>query len=59
MLKAVFTSPSGLPGLAIVIMLLFLAVVGPMTWWEAAYRLDLAHVAEGPSLQFPFGTHNL
>lgn len=57
--RAFFRSPSGLIGSAMVVLLLGLAVLGPVIWGAEAKRTDLLATYEGSSSAHLLGTDSL
>ena len=57
--RAVWTSPTGLPAVVALLILVLLAVVGPVLWSSAATRIDLTISGQPPSGAHPLGTDRL
>ncbi|HEY3683607.1 MAG TPA: ABC transporter permease [Streptosporangiaceae bacterium] len=59
LLRRVAATPSGVFGLAVVVLLLVVAVLGPAITPHDPNRLDIDHRLEGPSTTYWLGTDNL
>jgi peptide/nickel transport system permease protein len=55
----ILRTPTGLLASVVLAALVLLAILGPLIWGDAAARVDLDHILEGPSADHPFGTDNL
>ncbi|MDO5501251.1 MAG: ABC transporter permease, partial [Propionibacteriaceae bacterium] len=58
-LRRLLTSPLGLAALAVNLVMLFLVLMGPSIWGEAAMTNDIDNLGSGPVPGHPFGTDAL
>jgi peptide/nickel transport system permease protein len=57
--RAFFSAPSGIIAAGILVLLIVLAIAGPMIWGDAAQRGEVLRAGEGPSGEFLLGTDRL